>query len=131
MREKHAKIPEERRAIEYLANERTFLAWLRTSIAVVSLGAVLAKLTPIVHRQAELEGAQPTLSRFNSSLFAGIGLIAFGALLAALAAGHYFRVNRSINRGAVKADRGLVILVTIMVILLAAAMILYMLITTD
>jgi uncharacterized membrane protein YidH (DUF202 family) len=27
-------LPEERKATEYLANERTFLAWIRTSIAV-------------------------------------------------------------------------------------------------
>ncbi len=38
-----AKIAEDRIATEYLANERTFLAWIRTSIAVISLGFVVAK----------------------------------------------------------------------------------------
>ena len=37
------QIPGDRRATEYLASERTFLAWIRTSIAVVSLGFVVAK----------------------------------------------------------------------------------------
>jgi putative membrane protein len=36
-------LPEDRRAAEYLANERTFLAWIRTSIAVITLGFVIAK----------------------------------------------------------------------------------------
>jgi len=36
-------MPEDRKATEYLANERTFLAWIRTSIAVISLGFVIAK----------------------------------------------------------------------------------------
>ena len=36
-------IAEEKRATEYLANERTFLAWIRTSIAIISLGFVVAK----------------------------------------------------------------------------------------
>ena len=31
-------------ATEYLANERTFLAWVRTGIAVITLGFALAKV---------------------------------------------------------------------------------------
>jgi hypothetical protein len=37
------ELPEDKRASEYLANERTFLAWIRTSIAIISLGFVIAK----------------------------------------------------------------------------------------
>jgi uncharacterized membrane protein YidH (DUF202 family) len=41
----HATIDEAKRATEYLANERTFLAWIRTSVAVVSLGFVVARFS--------------------------------------------------------------------------------------
>ena len=34
-----------KRATAYLANERTFLAWIRTSIAIISLGFVVAKFS--------------------------------------------------------------------------------------
>jgi uncharacterized membrane protein YidH (DUF202 family) len=37
------ELPEDKRATEYLANGGTFLAWIRTSIAVISLGFVIAK----------------------------------------------------------------------------------------
>jgi putative membrane protein len=33
------------RARDHLANERTYLAWLRTALAIVALGAILAKIT--------------------------------------------------------------------------------------
>ena len=36
-------VSEDRKATEHLANERTFLAWIRTSIAVITLGFVMAK----------------------------------------------------------------------------------------
>jgi putative membrane protein len=36
-------LPEDRKATEQLANERTFLAWVRTSMAVIALGFVIAK----------------------------------------------------------------------------------------
>ena len=40
-----AALSDEKRATEYLANERTFLAWSRTSIAIISLGFVVAKFS--------------------------------------------------------------------------------------
>src|SRR5918911_4946297 len=33
------------RSIQFLANERTFLAWLRTSIAIIGLGFVVARFS--------------------------------------------------------------------------------------
>ena len=35
--------PTDKHASDFLANERTFLAWIRTSVAVISLGFVIAK----------------------------------------------------------------------------------------
>jgi putative membrane protein len=48
-RQRHREIPAEHRAAEHLANERTFLAWVRTNIALISLGFVLARLGPWLH----------------------------------------------------------------------------------
>lgn len=118
-------VPEERRATEYLANERTFLAWIRTSIAVIGMGAVLAKISPV------LGATTAGKLRFGSSMSVGIALMVFGAVISGLAAWRYHVVNLAIERGQVKPDRGLVVLITIMVVVLAAAMILYLLVTAD
>src|SRR5438874_10785797 len=45
-RRRHREIPEEHRAAQHLDNERTFLAWVRTNVALISLGFVLARLSP-------------------------------------------------------------------------------------
>ncbi len=34
------------RARDHLANERTYLAWIRTSLAVVTIGIVIAEILP-------------------------------------------------------------------------------------
>ena len=39
-----AGLPKAGRAAEYLANQRTLLAWIRTSIAAISFGFVTGKL---------------------------------------------------------------------------------------
>lgn len=118
MPELHAHVPEEKRASEYLANERTFLAWIRTSIAVVGMGFLITRF-----RAEWLPGLRTGARSSNTSLTMGTALMAFGALLAVLAVWRYHVVNRDIERGRVKADRGLVILVTVLVVCIAVGMI--------
>ena len=122
-RKRHREIPAEHRAQEHLANERTFLAWVRTTIALISLGFVLARVGPWLHET----GMQTSgLTRRASPI--GIGLAAFGALLTVLAAWRYDAVNREIEAGLVKTDRALVWFVAIVIALLAGALIVYLLV---
>ena len=125
----HATIDESKRATEYLANERTFLAWIRTSVAVVSLGFVLARFSVWLRELAMQRAPQLQVQRAGISLPIGVGMMILGGLLAVLAAWRYHVVNRDIERGKVSADRGLVILVTAMVALLSGAMIVLVLLT--
>ena len=124
-----ATIEEAKRATEYLANERTFLAWIRTSVAVVSLGFVLARFSVWFGEFAVQRGPQLSGHRPGMSLLIGVGMMIFGALLSMLAAWRYHVVNRDIERGKVRADSGLVILVTVGVALLSGAMIAFALLT--
>ena len=101
-RKRHREVPPEHRAQEHLANERTFLAWIRTTIALISLGFVLARAGPILMSGAKAHAMSARLSPF------GIGLAIFGALMTGLAAWHYDVVNREIEAGMVKTDRALV-----------------------
>jgi len=124
-----ASIDETRRATEYLANERTFLAWIRTSVAVVSLGFVLARFSVWLQELAMHRQPQMQAHRAGISLPIGVAMMILGGLLSVLAAWRYHVVNRAIEHGKVSADRGLVILVTAMVALLSGAMIVLVLLT--
>jgi putative membrane protein len=126
---KHAAISGEHRATEYLANERTFLAWIRTSLAIISLGFVVAKFSLWLH---ELElGLNPGIQTYRPGLSMpiGIAMMAVGGLVTGLAAWRYHAVNRAIERGLYMIDRGLVVLLTVVVTLLCLAMIGYLLLT--
>jgi putative membrane protein len=126
-----AKIPEDRMATEYLANERTFLAWVRTSIAIISLGFVIAKFGVWLRELATRLAPQAPIPRTGMSLPMGVAMMALGGVLAVLAAWHYHLVNRAIERGEVRANRGLIVTVTVGVALLALMMIAYSLLTVQ
>ena len=127
----HATIDETKRATEYLANERTFLAWIRTSVAVVSLGFVMARFSVWLRELAVHREPQVQVHDGGISLPVGVAMMTLGGSLAVLAAWRYHVVNRDIERGKVSADRGLVILVTVMVALLSGAMIALVLLTAE
>lgn len=74
---------------QHLANERTFLAWIRTSITIIGLGFVSAGIvfgsTPFGHIGHLL------------SAIVGIGSVLFGGIVAAMATKDYFRKRDGIN----------------------------------
>lgn len=122
---------------DHLANERTFLAWIRTSIALISLGFVVAKFSvwlrqfqaTVALQQAQATGDAATvalLPRAGVSLPAGIALMAAGAALAIGALLRHDAVARGIARGEFRPARGLVVLLTAAVVLAAVAFIAYL-----
>ena len=116
-----AKLPEEKKATEYLANERTFLAWIRTCVALISLGFLVAKFS-LWLRVLTPRSAPGTLPHTGTSLPIGIGMMAFGAVLALLAFGRYRSVNRAIAEGRVTPDHWLIVLVTACVVIIGLIM---------
>ena len=116
---------------EILAAERTFLAWVRTSLAVVSLGFVVAKfglwLRELAMQLNPVGAAQST----HLSLPIGVAMMAFGAMLAILAAWHFHVVCRCIERGEMRTNRMLIVSVTAVVAIFALVMIVYMLRTAE
>jgi len=128
-KESHVLLREDKLATEFLANERTFLAWIRTSIAVISLGFVVAKFGLWVRELSMHLGSYAQTSGGASSWYIGVAMMIFGGLLAILAARRYHVVNRAIESGRVSADRDLVYLVTAIVTLLSLGMTLYLAIT--
>jgi putative membrane protein len=124
-----AAISSDKKATEYLANERTFLAWMRTCIAVISLGFVIARFGVWLRELAARIDPKIAVRSTRFSLLVGVTMMAFGSILTLLAARRYQGINRAIDRGEFQADRGLVVVVTISVALLGGVMITYLLAT--
>jgi putative membrane protein len=82
----------------YMAAERTFLAWLRTGIALMGFGFVVARFGLFLRELAASN--EPTkLPHSGFSLPVGILLIALGIIVNIVAAVRHRRCIRAIDRG--------------------------------
>lgn len=77
-----------------LALERTLLAWVRTGIALIALGIVMAKFVLFLDRLAPHSGGGTNTERL------GLALVVVGGLLVALAGLRHVRALARWRRGA-------------------------------
>ncbi|MGL5084017.1 MAG: YidH family protein [Microcoleaceae cyanobacterium] len=107
------------RARDHLANERTYLAWMRTAIALTGFGVLIARLRYLVSPETPGTGNGWALGL----LFALTGL-----LTVLFSTWHYFSVLRAIEKNAYKPAERWVILFSLTVVLLGVG-VLYVLLT--
>ena len=85
---------------DHAANERTFLAWVRTAIAVMAFGFLVAKFNLFLKIAAEsLAGGGHAVAVPGGAFggAAGIVLILAGTVMVAVAALRFLRTGRAID----------------------------------
>jgi putative membrane protein len=79
-----------------LANERTFLAWIRTCIGIMAFGFVVVKFSLFVKQLGLLLGKRPEIQQKGYSSVMGIALVAFGTIISLLAYIRYKKTEKEI-----------------------------------
>ena len=115
-----------KRYSDHAANERTFLAWVRTAIAVMAFGFIVEKFNVF------LEVAAPSLADRTLSLpgqrfgnIVGLALILFGAAMVAIAAIRFLITAKSIDSQDVRHGPGtrLDVALAVLLVLLGCALV--------
>ena len=83
---------------DYLAAERTLLAWIRTDLALMGFGFVVARFGLFLEQLQTIRGAAPT-EHTGLSLWFGTALIAVGVLVSVMTGVHHMRLVRRLDRG--------------------------------
>jgi putative membrane protein len=116
---------------DHLANERTYLAWIRTSIGIMAFGFVVEKFSILIEELAYLLGgaAQKSLmlSAFHKSYssYIGVGFVALGALFSLFALIKFRTTQKQIKERSYHPSSILIAFLTLLVFLFGIFLIFY------
>jgi uncharacterized protein (DUF302 family)/uncharacterized membrane protein YidH (DUF202 family) len=112
---------------DYLAAERTMLAWIRTGLALMGFGFVVARFGLFLQA---LGAGRPDLQArpYGPSFWFGTALILLGVVVNVLCAQRHIRLVRDLNRGSAEFNRPSLLAVAVAVTLsvLGLAMAVYL-----
>jgi len=117
-----------------MANERTFLAWIRTSIGIMAFGFVVEKFAlflkqiSLIWGKANIGKALPPSHGYSAIV--GIFLVSLGALMGLLAFIRYKKVERQIDEDTYQPSSILDMLLTISVLAVGIFLVLYLIHST-
>jgi putative membrane protein len=115
---------------DHAANERTFLAWVRTAIAVMAFGFLVAKFNLFLKIAAQSlagGGHAPAVPGGGFGDVAGIALILAGTVMVAVAAVRFVRTGRAIDSQEQRANGARVDLALAgLMVVLGIALVLYL-----
>ena len=112
---------------DHLANERTFLAWIRTSISVVVFGFVVAKFGLFLREVLRLGGQGVAEGRL--SLVMGVAFMAMGVFMALVAVWRYRVTLKRLESGQFEPARGIIVFLGLITAVFGAILAVYLIIT--
>ena len=113
-------IEDSNRARDHLANERTFLAWVRTSVAIVVFGFAIGRFAIALRQLAKFQGQTSTTT--GLSVWMGMSSILAGVVMVVAGLARYRKTRTQLDEGKFEPAGFIVDLVTILTVLFGLAL---------
>jgi putative membrane protein len=111
---------------DHLANERTFLAWMRTSVGIMAFGFVVVKFSLFVKQISLILGREHIILNKGYSAIAGITLVAVGTVTTVLSYIRYKQTEKQIREGNYNYSSLLISVLTAFIFLVSVLLIAYL-----
>ncbi len=118
---------------DHMANERTFLAWIRTSIGIMAFGFVVEKfslfmqhISPFLEKENPLSTSNLPPSPHGYSSFFGILLVVFGIFVCLLAFIKFKSFEKQIDTSTYRPGILLDVMIALSVVLIGFFLLIYM-----
>ena len=115
---------------DHLANERTFLAWIRTSIGIMAFGFVVVKFSLFVKQVSLILGKGNVIQNRGYSAVVGIILVAVGTVTSVLSYLRYRQTAKQLKEGTYSHSSLLITVLTAFIFLVSALLIAYLIQST-
>ncbi len=116
--------PKNRHVAEHLANERTLLAWIRTAIAVMTLGVAINRFSLFLMEIHQLAPGSRAANLHAETL--GVGLVMLAIVLMCGALWHYRYVGRTIENETYRPANRLLVLASLAIVVLGGSALIWL-----
>ena len=113
-------VEDSNRARDHLANERTFLAWVRTSVAIVVFGFAIGRFAIAMRQLTAFQGVASKTT--GLSVWMGMSSILAGVVMVVAGLARYRKVRAQLDQGKFEPAGFIVDLVTILTALFGLAL---------
>lgn len=113
-------------ARDHLANERTFLAWIRTGVAIVVFGFALGRFAIAIRQWMQLEGHGRVFPESSVSVWFGTVAIFGGVAVCLAGLARYRRTREQLHSGKFEPAGFVIDLVAIVTVLFGLALAAYL-----
>lgn len=111
---------------DHLANERTFLSWIRTAVTIIGLGFVVAKFGILIR---EVGGAHVHTLTARAGAVVGVLLVISGMSMAGLATVKFLSIRNDIDRNIVRFSPVLDVVIAVIIGATSIVLAVYLIIT--
>jgi putative membrane protein len=118
-----------RRVTDHLANERTFLAWIRTGLATITFGFVVERFALVV-RELDPKTRSLFVLSFHASTLFGVALTALGVIILVFALINFLQNRRSIDTEQFHSSARFAIVLTILASVIGGLLAVYLLLSS-
>lgn len=117
-----------KKVTDHLANERTFLAWIRTGLATITFGFVIARFGLLL-RELTLKSSTPSGILFHYSTTIGVALTVLGIILMIFALLNFLNIRRSIDNESFHPSTAFTITLTVLASIIGVVLAVYLWLT--
>lgn len=110
----------------HLANERTFLAWIRTSIGIMAFGFVVVKFSLFVKQISLILGKADIIQSKGYSSVAGIVIVVVGGFTAVFSYIRYKHTERQLREGRFRNSSLFITLLTAFIFVVSVFLVVYL-----
>jgi putative membrane protein len=117
-----------KRVTDHLANERTFLAWVRTGLSTIAFGFVVERFGLLL-RELGIKNSSASLLPAHYSSFFGVTLTLLGVVMMVVALLNFLHVRRSIDKEDFHPQVGFAVSLTVIASLIGVLLAIYLVLT--
>lgn len=113
-------------ATDHLANERTYLAWIRTSIGVMGFGFLVVKFSLFTREISKALDVKLSANSTGYSHTIGTLLVGLGALVILFSYFRYIETKNQLDRGVYHHSTALIKIGTLLIFIISILLLVYL-----